>query len=316
MKRSGRLVAVLTAGIVMAASAVAAGNIAVESSEAGSLLDAPGAFVELPEAALHYQRIGNPDHPTVVLVHGFGVEGGASWAGLAAQLQGTHDLVIVDMAGFGYSERPTQPGPELSHRGRAATLAALADQLALGPSVWVGASYGGGVTAELALDRPDLVSKLVIVDGQLSDLGGGFFQSLGAAGLGVGRAATYVALTSGPVARSGARSSCPGTCPIRGDTAYRDEVAALPGTTDGFVAMSRTDLDTTLPESLEALTQPVMLIWGQNDELIPLEQGEAYSRRIDGASLVVIPDAGHNPHIDSPSLVAEAIRNFVDGPAG
>lgn len=297
------LLAMLTAAVII-------GNLQVGRTETGNLGSAPGAFVELPSAAVHYQRVGNPEGSTLVLVHGFGVEGGAAYAGLAGELAGDYDLVIVDLVGFGFSERPTEPGPHLSHRGRAATLASVADQLTIDGATWVGASFGGGVVVELALARPDLVESLVLIDGQLSNLGGGIFRALGAAPLGIGRASTFMAITGGPLARASWRSSCPGSCPIPDDADYRSSVASIEGTTDGFVAMSRTELDSTLPASLSELEIPVLLIWGADDAIIPLDTGRGYAEEIPAAVLEVIAEAGHSPHVDAPEAVADIIRQF------
>jgi len=288
-------------------------NLEVTRTETRSLSEAPGAFIELPDAAIHYQRVGNPRGPTLVLVHGFGVEGGAEFAGLAGELEESFDLVIIDMVGFGYSERPTGPGPLLTHQGRAAMLSAVATQLGIERATWVGASYGGGVIAELALGAPSLVDRLVIIDGQLSNLGGGVFQTIGAAPLGIGRSASYLALTGGPVATANARASCEAGCPIRGDLDYRSEVVRLAGTTDGFVFMSRTELATSLPDSLARLSHPTLVIWGEDDQLIPLEVGRELTAAIPTATLQVIAGAGHSPQVDDPVAVAGAIQTFVRG---
>ncbi len=298
--------------VALLAVGVAIGNIAVSRTETTGLEAAPGRFVDLSEAAIHYQRVGDPDGPTMVFVHGFGVEGGAVFADLTTQLADRFDLVVVDLVGFGHSARPREAGDSLTHRGRAATLASFAEQLGLQDATWVGASYGGGIAVELAVRRPDLVDRLVIIDGQLSDLGGGVFQTLGAAPLGIGRAASFLALTGGPVAEAFAQPTCSSACPIRGDLAHRESIVSIDGTTDGFVHMSRTDLDTSLPGSLAQLTVPTQLIWGEADELIPIEVGRQHAEVIPGAMFTVVAGAGHSPHVDDPMAVAEAIAQFVE----
>ncbi|WP_327635919.1 alpha/beta hydrolase [Kribbella sp. NBC_00482] len=93
----------------------------------------------------------------LLLVHGWGGDSRA-WSGLSFA---RHRVVTVDLRGHGRS-------PVLRHGYRpadyAGDLAALVDRLDLGPIVAVGHSMGGQIVAELALERPELVSAVVVVD--------------------------------------------------------------------------------------------------------------------------------------------------------
>ncbi len=110
-----------------------------------------------------------PGHgPPVVLVHGL-----ASclrlWDGVAARLHGLgHRVVACDLRGHGLSPKPEGPYdlPTV-----AADLAALIEQLEIGPCLLAGQSYGGTVVMQVAADRPDLVDRMVCVDGGFLDLG-------------------------------------------------------------------------------------------------------------------------------------------------
>lgn len=97
------------------------------------------------------------DGPPVALVHA-GICDSRMWDPQWERFQAAHRVVRCDLRGFGRS--PLGPG-RFSHP---ADLIALLDELELGPVALVGASLGGGTALQVAVERPDLVSALVLVD--------------------------------------------------------------------------------------------------------------------------------------------------------
>jgi pimeloyl-ACP methyl ester carboxylesterase len=124
------------------------------------LIDANGA-------RLHVQELG---HGTpVVLLHGILLDNLATWYfGVAPRLAATHRVVLIDWRGHGRSET-TASGYGV--RELAADLAAVVDELGLERPSVVGYSYGGVVGLRYAVDRPDNVDRLVLVDAPLPVLG-------------------------------------------------------------------------------------------------------------------------------------------------
>jgi 3-oxoadipate enol-lactonase len=106
------------------------------------------------QALLHHEIAG--DGRPVVLVHA-GICDSRMWDPQWETFARTHRVVRCDMRGFGRS--PLEPG-RYSGPG---DLIGLLDELALGPATLVGASMGGGVSLQVAVARPDLVSALVLV---------------------------------------------------------------------------------------------------------------------------------------------------------
>ncbi|MDP2648370.1 MAG: alpha/beta hydrolase [bacterium] len=56
---------------------------------------------------------------------------------------------------------------------------------------------------------------------------------------------------------------------------------------------------------------PALLIWGSDDEIVPLADGKQFNRLISGSKLEVLPGVGHSPHRDRPEEVARLIKEFV-----
>ncbi len=110
--------------------------------------------------------------PALVMLHGLG-SASSSWFPRAARhprLQ-THRCVLVDLLGYGYSDRP--PEHPYTMDSQAENVALLLDHLALRDCVVIGHSMGGSIAILLGHARPDLAAHLIIAEGNL-DPGPGF----------------------------------------------------------------------------------------------------------------------------------------------
>jgi pimeloyl-ACP methyl ester carboxylesterase len=66
-----------------------------------------------------------------------------------------------------------------------------------------------------------------------------------------------------------------------------------------------------LIEQYKTITVPVLIIWGQEDELVPLEVGEKFKRDIPNSELVVLPRCGHIPLEEEPLATRQAVMEFL-----
>ena len=121
-------------------------------------------------AYLRYEDVPGDEEP-IVWLHGLGCAASADFAHVAAHpsLRG-HRSLLIDLLGHGYSDAPKDFGYALEDHAR--TVAALMDHLGLSHSPVFGHSMGGSVAITVAAERPDLVSRLIIAEGNL-DPGGG-----------------------------------------------------------------------------------------------------------------------------------------------
>jgi 3-oxoadipate enol-lactonase len=108
---------------------------------------------------LAYEVSGPPDAPPLVLLHGLG-DRGASWAPVLDALAARHRVYALDLRGHGDSDWPGTYSFELM----AADVIGLLDQLGLTAVTLTGHSMGGAVAYRVAMSRPDLVGRLVVVD--------------------------------------------------------------------------------------------------------------------------------------------------------
>jgi len=103
------------------------------------------------------------DGPPLVLLHA-GICDMRMWDALWPRLTAGHRALRVDLRGFGRS-----PEPDGGGHSHAADVVALIDRHKLGPAAVVGCSMSGRVALEVAVARPDLLSRLVLVDSGLPD---------------------------------------------------------------------------------------------------------------------------------------------------
>lgn len=115
-------------------------------------------FLTVPGVRIAYRDTGpHPGGlPPLVLLHG-GALDGRMWARQVAALSDRHRVVVPDARGHGAS---SDPGPE-GYRPHD-DVAALLEHLDLGPAVLVGLSMGARTAFDTALERPDLVDRVVV----------------------------------------------------------------------------------------------------------------------------------------------------------
>lgn len=226
------------------------------------LVHAPGDYVAVEGSAIHYQTVGTSGTPTV-LVHDDSVAGGLLLVDLAGELADTgRRVVIPDLVGFGFSSRPSEPGPRLATSGQAETLASLLDELESGPAELVGIGWGGEVAAELAVSRPDLVTRLVLVDTPAIPVPRTGVHQLEALPFGLGAAVAYNREGAALDAESRYFESCPGWIDCDDPEVqerYR-QAASVPGTARAIWARRASDPAAVAPTRLAEIGVPVTVV--------------------------------------------------------
>jgi pimeloyl-ACP methyl ester carboxylesterase len=67
----------------------------------------------------------------------------------------------------------------------------------------------------------------------------------------------------------------------------------------------------SLKNRLHRITAPALVIWGENDRMVPRAHGEAYAKLLANARLAVIPGAGHSAHVEKPDETAQLVSDFL-----
>lgn len=243
--------------------------------------------------------------PAVVLLHGFG-ESLMSWRGVFDRVAARADAVALDLPGFGLSDKPATG---YGNARMAAAVVAAMDALGVRHAVIVGHSMGGAVALTLALEHPDRVAGLVLISPAVSASGWGVGPP-GDSGL----AHEWMRAAIAGYEKARTRFTPPH------DAAWLAEDAAsaayLPGAdptyNDALEAVLREfDFDYLTPARAARLRAPMLVIWGECDQVIPRAVGATLAQAVPAARLEIVPRSLHRAHVERPDTVASLILGFL-----
>ena len=125
----------------------------------------PHTFILPTGGHLHYATAGDPQHPALLLLHGF-PQTHVLWRRVAQQLSARYFLVMPDLRGYGDSFKPTDEAEQaqMSKRAMAQDVVQLMQSLGHERFFLCGHDRGGRVSHRLALDHPERVRKLAVLD--------------------------------------------------------------------------------------------------------------------------------------------------------
>jgi pimeloyl-ACP methyl ester carboxylesterase len=268
-------------------------------------------FVDVDGIRVHYQEAGDPKAPAVVLIHGF-ASSTLVWSKVFLQFAAAGYRVIApDLLGYGYSAKPRNG--EYTIAGQAKLLTGLLDTLGIPRAIFIGSSYGGAVAATCALDYPDRVEKLILVGAVNNNRPLEFMLMRLFGSRVVGDVVSPLLIGSRRLLRRrmkgvydrhawvlDERRVDARHLPLRAASTHR----AIIRTVRGWNA-ERISKDAHL------ITQPTLLLWGENDREIPLADGERLHAEIPGSRLIVFLECGHLPHEEYPEAFINAVIEFV-----
>jgi pimeloyl-ACP methyl ester carboxylesterase len=181
----------------------------------------------------------------------------------------------------------------------------LLERLGLSGAAFVGHSFGAMVACEVAATHPCRASHLALIDA-----------------LGLWRddapVANWMLLPHGELAGRVFRDA-DGEAARRMFAPPEDPEARLMARVGLQWAMGATGKflwpipDKGLKKRIHRVRVPTLLVWGEADRLVPAVYAEEFARRIPGARVEIVDQAGHAPHLEQPDTVAKLIRDFLGG---
>jgi len=237
---------------------------------------------------------------TLLLLHGFG-ESLFTWRALVDPLAVRFRVVAPDLPGFGGSGKPdtTYSLPAMTHH-----LSDFMDRWTRGPVIAVGHSMGGEIAAALAIARPDRIVRLVLISpaGWSVGLGGIADTMYPAKARAIGwylSSRAFLLPEHDPDWLAEPDSAADYT--LVGDAAYQNATARM-----------LEDFDfRALRDRFSAIRQPVLLIWGSLDPVIPYAVADSVAAEIPCAELAPISGALHRPQVEVPDTVLSLIERFA-----
>ena len=267
-------------------------------------------FVEVDGVRVHYQEAGDVNAPAMVLIHGF-TSSTLVWSKVFLRLADAgYRVLALDMLGYGYTAKPRNG--EYTIDGQAKLVTRLLDALSIPRAILVGSSYGGAVAATCALDYPDRVEKVILVGAVNNNRPLAFMLMRLFGSPVVGDVVSPLLIGSRRLLRRrmkrvydehswvlDERRVDARHLPLRAASTHR----AIIRTVRGWDA-ERVSRDAHL------ISQPTLLLWGENDREIPLADGERLHAEISGSRLVVFLNCGHLPHEEFPEEFTNVVSDF------
>jgi pimeloyl-ACP methyl ester carboxylesterase len=262
-------------------------------------------FREIDGVRLHVRAEGPVNAPVVILVHGFG----ASLQSFDAWSRGLRDYRVIrlDLPGFGLSA--VDPTDDYTDRRSLQLLLALMDSMNIERATLAGHSIGGRIAWKFAAAHPERIDRLVLIspDGFASP---GFEYGKAAevpAMLGLMRYALPKSVLKMNLLPGYADPDFVTDALL---TRYHDLVLA-PGARAAMLRrLQQTVLEDPVP-ILASIRMPVLLLWGEQDAMIPIANAEDYLRALPQARIVRIPGVGHLAHEEGAAASLAALREFL-----
>ena len=267
-------------------------------------------FVDIDGVRVHYQEAGDPNAPVLVLIHGF-ASSTLVWSKVFLRLEDAGFRVIaVDMVGFGYSGKPRNG--EYTIAGQAGLLMGLLDRLNIKRATLVGSSYGGAVAATCALDYPRRVEKLVLI-GTVNNNRPLNYKLMRVFGSPVfGDVVSPLLIGSRRLLRRRMKRVYDRHEWVLDER--RVDARHLPlrasGTQRAIIRTVRRWDAERISRDAHLINQPTLLLWGENDQEIPLADGERLHEQISGSRLIVFLNCGHMPQEEYPEEFTGVVADF------
>ena len=265
------------------------------------------AYVSALGVNLHYQDTGPSKNAIPILfLHGFGASL-QTWDSWAQALSEDYRVISVDLPGFGLTGE--DPSGIYTDQRSVEVLEAFLKELKIPKVVLVGNSMGGKLAWQFTARYPNQVSKLVLIspDGYASpgiqygkkpdvpaiaDLYRYFFSK------------TFLVMNLKPAYAD------PNNLNDALVNRYYDLMLA-PGVRGAILGrMQQTVLQDPVP-SLASIQVPTLLIWGEKDAFIPISNSNDYLKVMPNAKRVSLPNIGHLPQEEQPSIGLAALKEFL-----
>src|SRR6266498_4929 len=247
-----------------------------------------GKFVNTNGINIYYESFGSGK--SLIFLHG-SMATSKVWKPYVPILSNDFNIIIPDVRGHGKTENP---GKEIDLHLIADDIAALIDALKLKQPFLCGWSMGGDVSLDVAMRYSDRISGL-IVGGVTHRISETYFASLKAMGL----------EGPGQINFEQAEKSIPQLIKLW----QTEHVQSLSHWQELVTQLSFEMLNPTLPayDDLKQITVPTLIVWGDRDQFLPVENAIELYRLIPSAQLAVVPNADHFVSRTKVMLFAELV---------
>jgi pimeloyl-ACP methyl ester carboxylesterase len=267
--------------------------------------------VQVDGLPVNYVDLGSGAREPVVFVHGLGGQW-QNWLENIPRVAQERRVLALDLPGFGLTPEPRD---RITIPGYGRFVDAFCEALDVGQAAMVGNSMGGYITAEVAIQFPSRVSRLVLVSAAGISSAATVQAPILTAGRVLAAIATYSAarhrtLAARPLSRHFSFALV-ARHPrlLRADLTYEGFYKGVG--TAGFDDGLRANLDYDFRERLPEVSVPTLIVWGEKDAIIPVRDASEFERLIPDSRKVVMRDTGHIPMAERPQTFNDVLIEFL-----
>ncbi|MDP5103657.1 MAG: alpha/beta hydrolase [Erythrobacter sp.] len=264
----------------------------------------PSQFVDIGGGVtVHLRDEGPKDAPAIVLLHGSNADL-HTWEPWVAVLKGQYRVIRFDQVGHGLTG--PDPKDDYSRANYVADVLAVADKLGLERFILAGNSMGGKHALAFAAAHPDRIAGLVLVDAS----GGPMIKrdadkdddsASGNIGFKIAQTPGINLLVEQITPRSLIAQSLEQSVSIKSVASEAAvtrywELLRYPGNRRATLKRFGYPYDPLSEAEIAGITAPTLILWGDEDRLIPVEAGQWLAKTMPNADLKIYPGIGHLPH--------------------
>ncbi|MEM7546886.1 MAG: alpha/beta hydrolase [Pseudomonadota bacterium] len=267
------------------------------------------AFAPADGYSIHYRDQGRRDGPALILLHGLGASL-HTFEPLVDRLGSDWRIITIDLPGHGLTG--PHPREDYSMSARFAALDAVTEKIDLAAFALGGNSMGGEVAWSYAIDNPEAVSALILLDpsgaptgNRRSAIGAWFINSALFEWLGENITPRWFIAASLDASVSNKDVATEAAI----DRYWN--LLRLPGNRRAQVIWSRLMRDDARFAQLIEITAPTLILWGGEDRLIPPETAERFAAAIADSEVIIYETVGHLPMEEAADETAADIDKFL-----
>ena len=269
-------------------------------------------YIKVGTLKVRYWALGNKGTP-VILIHGLGASADI-WMYNVEALAKQHKVYALDLVGFGRSDKP---GLSFSPFDYTPFLDEFIKALDIDKVSLVGQSLGGGIALHYTMQFPKKVEKLVLVDS--AGLGKEVIWTLRLMSLPlVGELFSYPSHRGVEIFFKLAVRNRALVTKDFVDLYY--DIFSQPGFQRYFLRILRQIVNIrgapeeilgAIMNNLQKITQPVLIIWGEKDRVLPLKHGHLAKEKLRNATLEIMEGCGHIPFFERSEEFNIAVLSFL-----
>ncbi len=268
-------------------------------------------FLALDGMEVHYRDEGpSEQNIPIVLIHGTGssLHTFDDWV---EELKNDYRVIRMDLPGYGLTG--PFPNRDYSIKAYVAFLKNFLDEKGIDKCILGGNSLGGEISWRFALEYPQWVDKLILIDA----VGYPYESESEPAAFTIAKTPVIKHILTFITPKSIARTSV--------ENVYADkslvsdelvnryfELTLATGNRRAFVDRFSAKKDPEAYKNISSIAHPTLVLWGEQDRLIPVENAELFHRDLPNDTLVILKDVGHVPMEESPLRSLKPVRSFLE----